>query len=73
MEGVITKILSDKYEIKIKEEVVTCGIRGKLKIGKLLPLVGDKVIIDLDNKVIEKILPRKNELVRPKVSNVTKV
>ena len=71
MEGVITKILSDKCEIKIKEEVVICGIRGKLKMEKLLPLVGDKVIIDPKNMVIEKILPRKNELVRPRVSNVT--
>ena len=71
MEGVITKILSDKCEIKIKEEVVICGIRGKLKMDKLLPLVGDKVIIDPKNMVIEKILPRKNELVRPRVSNVT--
>lgn len=71
MEGVITKILSDKCEIKIKEEVVTCGIRGKLKKGKLLPLVGDKVIIDPINMIIEKILPRKNELIRPKVCNVT--
>ena len=71
MEGVITKILSDKCEIKIKEEVVICGIRGKLKMEKLLPLVGDKVIIDPKNMVIEKILPRKNELVRPRVGNVT--
>ena len=71
MEGVITKILSDKCEIKIKEEVVICGIRGKLKMEKLLPLVGDKVIIDPKNMVIEKILPRKNKLVRPRVSNVT--
>lgn len=71
MEGVIIKILSDKCEVKVKEEVVTCGIRGKLKIGKLLPLVGDKVIIDSKNMVIEKILSRKNELIRPKVSNIT--
>ena len=71
MEGVITKILSDKCEIKLEEEVVTCGIRGKLKMEKLLPLVGDKVIIDKKNMIIEKILPRKNELIRPKVSNVT--
>ena len=71
MEGVITKILSDKCEIKVNEEVVTCGIRGKLKIGKLLPLVGDKVIINKTKMVIETILPRKNELIRPRVSNVT--
>ena len=60
-----------RYLLKIKEEVVICGIRGKLKMEKLLPLVGDKVIIDPKNMVIEKILPRKNELVRPRVSNVT--
>lgn len=71
MEGTITKILSDKCEVMIKKEVVICQIRGKLRANKLLPLVGDRVIIDKKMMIIEKILPRKNELIRPKVANIT--
>lgn len=71
MEGLITKILSDKVIIKVNEEVVTCSLRGKFRAQKLLPLVGDRVIIDREKKVIEKILPRKNEIRRPPVSNIT--
>lgn len=71
MEGIIIKILSDKCLIKVKEEVVVCNLRGKFRMQKLLPLVGDKVIVNKDKKVIEKILPRKNTLRRPPVSNIT--
>ena len=71
MEGLITKILSDKCYIKTNEEVVICGIRGKLRAQKLLPLVGDKVIINKEKRVIEKILPRRNTIRRPSVANIT--
>ena len=71
MEGTIYKILSDKCLIKINEEVVICSIRGKLREEKLLPLVGDKVLINKDKMIIEKILPRKNSIRRPEVSNIT--
>ena len=71
MEGLICKILSDKCYVKINKEVVICGFRGKFRAQKLLPLVGDKVIIDKEKKVIEKILPRKNMIRRPSVSNIT--
>ena len=71
MEGLITKILSDKCYVKTDKEVVVCGIRGRFRAQKLLPLVGDKVIINEKEKVIEKILPRRNEIRRPPVSNIT--
>ena len=71
MEGLICKILSDKCYVKINKEVVICGFRGKFRAQKLLPLVGDKVIIDKEKKVIEKILPRKNTIRRPAVANIT--
>ena len=71
MEGLITKILSDKCYVKTDKEVVVCGIRGRFRAQKLLPLVGDKVIIDKEKKVIERILARRNEIRRPAVSNIT--
>ena len=63
MEGLITKILSDKCYVRINKEVVICGFRGKMRVQKLLPLVGDWVVIDKENKIIEKILPRKNSII----------
>ena len=71
MEGLITKILSNKCYVKVNKEVVVCDFRGKMRAQKLLPLVGDKVIIDKEKKVIEKILPRINTIRRPSVSNIT--
>ena len=71
MEGLITKILSDKCYVKIGSEVVICGIRGKIRTQKLLPLVGDKVLINKEQGIIEKILPRCNMLRRPCVANIT--
>ena len=71
MEGLIIKILSDKCYVKTKKEVIVCSIRGKFRSLQLLPFVGDKVIIDEKKKVIENILPRKNEIRRPPVSNIT--
>lgn len=50
------------------EKVYTLKGRGKLKEDKLL--VGDFVDIDEKQLVIEKLLPRKNKLVRPPLANV---
>jgi len=71
MKGLIIKILSDKCFVKIEKEVIVCTIRGKFRNMQLLPLVGDWVIIDEKKKVIMEILPRKNEIRRPPVSNIT--
>jgi len=71
MEGLIIKILSNKCYVKVKEEVIVCTLRGKFRSLQLLPLVGDRVIIDEKKRVIEEILPRKNMIRRPPVSNIT--
>ena len=71
MEGLIIKILSNLCFVKVDKEVIVCNIRGKFRNMQLLPLVGDRVIIDKDKHVIEKILDRRNKLVRPPVSNIT--
>ena len=71
MVGLIIKILSDKCFVKINEEVIVCTIRGKFRAMQLLPLVGDYVKIDKNKKVLLEILPRKNTIRRPPVSNIT--
>lgn len=73
MEGVITKGIGGFYYVKVHDEIYECKARGKFRADNLSPTVGDRVIITLsENKgVIEKILPRRNYLIRPTVANVT--
>lgn len=71
MQGLIVKILSGDYFVKVGEEVINCKPLGIFRHKKITPKVGDNVIIK-DNQIVE-ILKRKNELLRPVVSNVDKV
>ena len=71
MTGQVVKVISDQFFVEIDNEVITCKERGKLRKLKTLPLVGDFVLIDKEKQVIEEILPRKNMILRPNVSNIT--
>ena len=70
MEGLIVKNISDLYTVKSDEGVYDCKAKGIFRKLGLTPTVGDKVIFDKDKRVIEKILDRKNILIRPPISNV---
>ena len=70
MQGEIVKVISNQFYVKVNNNVLICTQRGVLKKNKTLPLVGDKVLVDIEKRVIEKILPRKNEIVRPPVANI---
>lgn len=76
MEGVIVKGVAGQYVVRVKEEQFTCKARGILKKKGIKPLVGDRVVIQLDVYdetlgIIEDVLPRKTSLIRPPVANVT--
>lgn len=73
MKGQIVKIHSDLHYVKENCEIYPCKCRGVFRKDKILPLVGDFVEFDSKKLVIEKILPRKNEFYRPKVSNIDQV
>ena len=71
MEGIIIKNISNDYTVRTNNnDLVVCKPRGKFRNDKLTPLVGDKVVIDKDEKVILEIKKRKNELIRPRVANI---
>lgn len=70
MKGRITKQISNDYRVTIDDKDYNCVSRGKFRSLGLSPLVGDIVEVDIDKKTIEEILPRTNELNRPRVSNV---
>ena len=70
MKGQIIKIISDDNFVEEESKIYVCKARGKLRKDNITPKVGDYVIFNKEEKIIEKILPRKNELDRPFVSNI---
>lgn len=70
MVGKVIKLISNKWTVQLEEHYYECSSIGKFKYLKVSPLVGDVVEIDINNKVITTIYPRKNELVRPPIANV---
>lgn len=70
MEGKIIKNISNLYTVESNNKLYDCKARGKIKYNKLTPLVGDKVIFDDKDNYILEILPRKNSLDRPSISNI---
>lgn len=70
MKGQIIKIIRDLHYVKCDGNVYPCKCRGKIRNKKQIPLVGDFCIFDNEKLVIESILERKNEFLRPPVANI---
>ena len=78
MRGTIIGNISNIYKIKTEQGIFNSYARGKLKNEEIIPVVGDKVEIEItDNEkktsIIEKILPRTNYIKRPKISNIDQI
>lgn len=71
LEGRVLKSLAGKYWVSNDEKTYVCSARGKLRQREGI-FVGDKVVfvVSKDSQVIQDVLPRKNALVRPPVSNI---
>jgi len=73
MNGVIIKAYGGFYFVWTGVQVIPCAIRGKIRRLRGEVLVGDRVLIQQVKEtegVVEDILPRSTELVRPPVANV---
>ena len=73
-EGIILKALSGFYYVQCdREELVTCRARGKFRYKKVMPRVGDRVVItdqEDGTGALDEILPRRNFFQRPAVANI---
>ncbi|WP_027120841.1 ribosome small subunit-dependent GTPase A [Mycoplasmopsis lipofaciens] len=69
MTGKIYSINSGKYYIKENNNMHILPAAGIFRHKKITPLVGDNVEFE-NEQYITKILPRKNEFIRPKVANI---
>lgn len=77
-EGIIINNIANLYRVKVNDITYEATARGKLKNNEMIPVVGDRVIIEVleeDNKkaVIEKILDRTIYIKRPKLANLTQI
>lgn len=70
MQGRIIKQISNDYTVEANGVTYICKCRGIFRKEHITPLVGDFVEFSETKKLIEKIMPRKNELVRPPVANI---
>ncbi len=74
MTGQIVKALSGFYYVDTGEgDPIPCRGRGRLRLQKLTPLVGDRVEIsrlDDGTGMVDAVLPRKNQFRRPMVANI---
>ncbi len=72
-QGVIIKGMGGFYFVTAQEQHYTCRLRGKLRRREGGVVVGDQVrFVPLNEAegVVEEILPRRNQLIRPKVANI---
>lgn len=77
-QGILLKGIGGFYYIDTDTGIYECRARGIFRKQNIKPLVGDSVIIssiDENSKTafLYEILPRKNELIRPAVSNVSQL
>ncbi len=75
IQGTIIKGIGGFYYVKAGDCVYSCRARGKFRKESLTPIVGDVAQIDVTDETkkegyVINILPRKNELFRPQVSNI---
>lgn len=73
--GRIIKALSGFFYVLWKDRMITCKGRGTLKKTGAVPIAGDWVEFSLvsespDEGLIEAILPRQNEMLRPPLANL---
>lgn len=78
MQGKIIGNISNIYKIKTENNIYNSYARGKFKNEEITPMVGDNVEIEVTDEkqevaIIEEILPRKNEIKRPKISNIDQI
>lgn len=71
--GRIINIISNIFYVEINNRIYECTSRGIFKAKELKPVVGDTVVVEIENgngNIIE-IIDRNNFIKRPKMANIT--
>jgi len=76
LDGFIYKAMSGFYYVRSAEGTAECRARGRFRLDKCTPLVGDNVKFtptEPGKGIITSILPRKNSFIRPPLANIDKM
>ena len=75
IQGRIVNIISNIFYVEADEKIYNCTSRGIFKTKDLKPVVGDNVIIEVENNIgnILEIVDRKKYIKRPKMANLTQL
>ena len=71
--GFILKGIGGFYYVRTDSGVIECKARGKFRKSSQKPVIGDRVMIEVQDDgtgYIMSIEPRKNRFIRPAVSNI---
>ncbi|MDR0490503.1 MAG: ribosome small subunit-dependent GTPase A [Oscillospiraceae bacterium] len=75
-EGIIVKALSGFYYVQYDNGMAECRARGRFRLEKNTPLVGDRVEFihtEPGKGFLTSIFPRKNAFIRPPIANIDKM
>lgn len=75
LKGRIINIVSNIFYVEVEEKTYECTSRGIFKTKELKPVVGDNVLIEVENEKgnILEIIDRKKYIKRPKMANLTQL
>ncbi|MBR1863432.1 MAG: ribosome small subunit-dependent GTPase A [Ruminococcus sp.] len=73
MNGIITKAIGGLYTVDASDGIYECKARGIFRKKRISPMCGDTVSFSVEGErtgVIEEIVPRRSELIRPPLANL---
>lgn len=75
IKGRITNIVSNIFYVEVEDKIYECTSRGIFKTKDLKPVVGDEVIIEVENNIgnILEVINRQRYIKRPKMANLTQL
>lgn len=78
MTGLVVSVISEFIDVLVTNEIYRCQARGNFRILQQKICVGDIVTLQINDPITKKgtiieIKPRKNQLLRPTVSNIDQV
>ena len=75
IKGKIINIVSNIFYVEVQDKIYECTSRGIFKTKEEKPVVGDNVLIEIENEKgnILEIVDREKYIKRPKVANLTQL
>ena len=75
IKGRIVNIISNIFYVEVEDKIYECTSRGIFKTKEEKPVVGDNVVIEVENEKgnILEIVDRQNYIKRPKMANLTQL